>query len=182
MSTWRPCDQVESAIAWKHAIERTDGPTSLIFSRQNLAQMDRTAQQLADAAKGGYVLKDCAGTPELILIATGSEVELAVAAYEQLTAKGRAVRVVSIPSTDVFDAQSAEYKESVLPAAVTKRVAIEAGIADYWYKYVGFGGKIIGMRTFGESAPAELLFKEFGFTVENVVCDRRVLVIQSLLN
>lgn len=169
MSTWRPCDQVESAIAWKHAIERTDGPTSLIFSRQNLAQMDRTAQQLADAAKGGYVLKDCAGTPELILIATGSEVELAVAAYEQLTAKGRAVRVVSLPCTDVFDAQSAEYKESVLPSAVTKRVAIEAGIADYWYKYVGFGGKIIGMRSFGESAPAELLFKEFGFTVENVV-------------
>ncbi|MBL0457976.1 transketolase [Aeromonas enteropelogenes] len=169
MSTWRPCDQVESAIAWKHAIERTDGPTSLIFSRQNLAQMDRTAQQLADTAKGGYVLKDCAGTPELILIATGSEVELAVAAYEQLTAKGRAVRVVSLPSTDVFDAQCAEYKESVLPASVTKRVAIEAGIADYWYKYVGFGGKIIGMTTFGESAPAELLFKEFGFTVENVV-------------
>ena len=169
MSTWRPCDQVESAIAWKHAIERTDGPTSLIFSRQNLAQMDRSAQQLADTAKGGYVLKDCAGTPELILIATGSEVELAVAAYEQLTAKGRAVRVVSLPSTDVFDAQSAEYKESVLPSSVTKRVAIEAGIADYWYKYVGFGGKIIGMRSFGESAPAELLFKEFGFTVENVV-------------
>ena len=169
MSTWRPCDQVESAIAWKHAIERTDGPTSLIFSRQNLAQMDRTAQQLADTAKGGYVLKDCAGTPELILIATGSEVELAVAAYEQLTAKGRAVRAVSLPSTDVFDAQSAEYKESVLPSSVTKRVAIEAGIADYWYKYVGFGGKIIGMRSFGESAPAELLFKEFGFTVENVV-------------
>lgn len=169
MSTWRPCDQVESAIAWKHAIERTDGPTSLIFSRQNLVQMDRTAQQLADTAKGGYVLKDCAGTPELILIATGSEVELAVAAYEQLTAKGRAVRVVSLPSTDVFDAQSAEYKESVLPMSVTKRVAIEAGIADYWYKYVGFGGKIIGMTTFGESAPAELLFKEFGFTVENVV-------------
>ncbi|MFM5577668.1 transketolase [Aeromonas veronii] len=169
MSTWRPCDQVESAIAWKHAIERTDGPTSLIFSRQNLAQMDRTAQQLADTAKGGYVLKDCAGTPELILIATGSEVELAVAAYEQLTAKGRAVRVVSLPCTDVFDAQSAEYKESVLPMSVTKRVAIEAGIADYWYKYVGFGGKIIGMTTFGESAPAELLFKEFGFTVENVV-------------
>ncbi|HHQ4555791.1 TPA: transketolase [Aeromonas veronii] len=169
MSTWRPCDQVESAIAWKHAIERTDGPTSLIFSRQNLAQMDRSAQQLADTAKGGYVLKDCAGTPELILIATGSEVELAVAAYEQLTAKGRAVRVVSLPCTDVFDAQSAEYKESVLPSSVTKRVAIEAGIADYWYKYVGFGGKIIGMTTFGESAPAELLFKEFGFTLENVV-------------
>ncbi|WP_060584163.1 transketolase [Aeromonas schubertii] len=169
MSTWRPCDQVESAVAWKHAIERTDGPTSLIFSRQNLAQMDRTAEQLANVAKGGYVLKDCAGTSELLLIATGSEVELAVAAYEQLTAKGRAVRVVSLPATDVFDAQNAEYKESVLPSSVTKRVAIEAGIADYWYKYVGFGGKIIGMRTFGESAPAELLFKEFGFTVENVV-------------
>lgn len=169
MSTWRPCDQVESAIAWKHAIERMDGPTALIFSRQNLPQMDRSAQQLADVAKGGYVLKDCAGTPELILIATGSEVELAVAAFDQLTAKGRAVRVVSLPATDVFDAQSAEYKESVLPMSVTKRVAIEAGIADYWYKYVGFGGKIIGMTTFGESAPAELLFKEFGFTVENVV-------------
>ncbi|MEV3820761.1 transketolase [Aeromonas dhakensis] len=175
MSTWRPCDQVESAIAWKHAIERTDGPTALIFSRQNLAQMDRSAQQLADTAKGGYVLKDCAGKPELILIATGSEVELAVAAYEQLTAKGRAVRVVSMPATDVFDAQSAEYKESVLPASVTKRVAIEAGIADYWYKYVGFGGKIIGMTTFGESAPAELLFKEFGFTVENVVATAEAL-------
>ncbi|SIQ57517.1 transketolase [Aeromonas sp. RU39B] len=169
MSTWRPCDQVESAVAWKFAIERKDGPTSLIFSRQNLAQMDRSAEQLANVAKGGYVLKDCAGTPDLILIATGSEVELAVAAYEQLTAKGRAVRVVSLPATDVFDAQSAEYKESVLPSSVTKRVAIEAGIADYWYKYVGFGGKIIGMRSFGESAPAELLFKEFGFTVENVV-------------
>ncbi|MCR3962318.1 transketolase [Aeromonas veronii] len=169
MSTWRPCDQVESAIAWKHAIERNDGPTALIFSRQNLPQMDRTAQQLADVAKGGYVLKDCAGTPELILIATGSEVELAVAAYVELTAKGRAVRVVSLPATDVFDAQSAEYKESVLPAAVTRRVAIEAGIADYWYKYVGLNGKIIGMHSFGESAPAELLFKEFGFTVENVV-------------
>ncbi|MDO2950291.1 transketolase [Aeromonas simiae] len=169
MSTWRPCDQVESAVAWKHAIERADGPTSLIFSRQNLAQMERTPEQLANVAKGGYVLKDCAGTPELLLIATGSEVELAVAAYEQLSAKGRAVRVVSLPATDVFDAQSAEYKESVLPSSVTKRVAIEAGIADYWYKYVGFGGKIIGMTTFGESAPAELLFKEFGFTVENVV-------------
>lgn len=169
MSTWRPCDQVESAVAWKYAIERKDGPTALIFSRQNLAQMERTAQQLADVAKGGYVLKDAAGTPDLILIATGSEVELAMAAATELEAKGRKVRVVSIPATDVFDAQSSEYKESVLPSAVTRRVAVEAGIADYWYKYVGLNGKIVGMHTFGESAPAELLFQEFGFTVENVV-------------
>ncbi len=169
MSTWRPCDQVESAVAWKYAIERTDGPTALIFSRQNLAQMDRSAQQLADVVKGGYVLKDAAGTPDLILIATGSEVELAMAAATELEGKGRKVRVVSIPATDVFDAQSVDYKESVLPAAVTRRVAVEAGIADYWYKYVGLNGKIVGMHTFGESAPAELLFQEFGFTVENVV-------------
>ena len=169
MSTWRPCDQVESAVAWKYAIERQDGPTALIFSRQNLAQMTRTEQQLADVAKGGYVLKDAAGTPDLILIATGSEVELAMAAATELEAKGRKVRVVSIPATDVFDAQSTEYKESVLPSAVTRRVAVEAGIADYWYKYVGLNGKIVGMHSFGESAPAELLFQEFGFTVENVV-------------
>ncbi|PSJ45762.1 transketolase [Zobellella endophytica] len=169
MSTWRPCDQVESAVAWKHAIERKDGPTALIFSRQNLGQMERTESQLADVAKGGYVLKDCAGTPELIIIATGSEVELAMAACEQLSADGRAVRVVSLPSTDLFDAQSADYKESVLPAAVTKRLAVEAGIADYWYKYVGFGGDIIGMHSFGESAPAGDLFKLFGFHVDNVV-------------
>lgn len=169
MSTWRPCDQVESAVAWKHAIERQDGPTALIFSRQNLGQMARTEAQLADVAKGGYVLRDCAGTPELIIIATGSEVELAMAAAEQLSAKGRAVRVVSLPCTDVFDAQSAEYRESVLPAAVTKRLAVEAGIRDYWYKYVGFGGDIIGMTSFGESAPAGELFKLFGFTTDNVV-------------
>ncbi|MGL5501874.1 MAG: transketolase-like TK C-terminal-containing protein, partial [Plesiomonas shigelloides] len=125
--------------------------------------------QLANIARGGYVLKDCAGTPELIFIATGSEVELAMQAAEQLTAEGRQVRVVSMPATDVFDKQDAAYRESVLPAAVTARVAVEAGIADFWYKYVGFGGRIVGMTTFGESAPAELLFKEFGFTVENVV-------------
>lgn len=169
MSTWRPCDQVESAVAWKYAIERQDGPSSLIFSRQNLTQMDRSSEQLANIARGGYVLKDCAGTPELIFIATGSEVELAMQSAEQLTAEGRQVRVVSMPATDVFDKQDAAYRESVLPAAVTARVAVEAGIADFWYKYVGFGGRIVGMTTFGESAPAELLFKEFGFTVENVV-------------
>ncbi|MBT2983546.1 transketolase, partial [Vibrio anguillarum] len=169
MSTWRPCDQVESAVAWKLAIERKDGPSALIFSRQNLAQQPRSETQVADIAKGGYILKECAGQPELILIATGSEVELAVKAAEQLTAEGKKVRVVSMPSTDAFDKQDAAYREAVLPAAVTKRIAIEAGIADFWYKYVGFGGKIIGMTTFGESAPADQLFKMFGFTTENVV-------------
>ncbi|EIC9802132.1 transketolase [Vibrio cholerae] len=169
MSTWRPCDQVESAVAWKLAIERKDAPSALIFSRQNLAQQPRSAEQVANIAKGGYILKDCAGQPELILIATGSEVELAVAAYEQLSAEGKAVRVVSIPSTDAFDKQDAAYREAVLPSAVTKRIAIEAGIADFWYKYVGFGGRIIGMTSFGESAPAGELFKLFGFTTENVV-------------
>ncbi|WP_217513544.1 transketolase [Vibrio metschnikovii] len=169
MSTWRPCDQVESAVAWKLAIERKEAPSALIFSRQNLAQQPRTAAQVADIAKGGYILKDCAGKPELILIATGSEVELAVKAAEQLTAEGKHVRVVSMPSTDAFDKQDAAYREAVLPADVTKRIAIEAGIADFWHKYVGFGGKIIGMTTFGESAPADQLFKMFGFTTENVV-------------
>ncbi|MDH5931285.1 transketolase [Vibrio splendidus] len=169
MSTWRPCDQVESAVAWKLAIERKDGPSALIFSRQNLAQQDRDAEQVANIAKGGYILKDCAGKPELIIIATGSEVELAVSAAAELTAEGKKVRVVSMPATDAFDKQDAEYRESVLPSDVTARIAVEAGIADFWYKYVGFGGKIIGMTTFGESAPAGELFKMFGFTTENVV-------------
>ncbi|WEF11557.1 transketolase [Pectobacterium actinidiae] len=169
MSNWRPADQVETAVAWKYAIERQDGPTSLILSRQNLAQQPRTAEQLANVAKGGYVLKDSDGQPELILIATGSEVELAVSAYDKLTAAGRKVRVVSMPSTDAFDKQDAAYREAVLPKAVSARVAIEAGIADYWFKYVGLNGAIVGMTSFGESAPAELLFEEFGFTVDNVV-------------
>ena len=169
LNTWRPCDQVESAIAWKAAIERTDGPSALIFTRQNLAQMDRTSEQLANVARGAYVLKDCAGTPDLIFIATGSEVELAVKAAEQLTAEGKKIRVVSMPSTNVFDKQDEGYREAVLPSAVTKRVAVEAGIADFWYKYVGFNGRIVGMHSFGESAPADQLFKLFGFTVDNVV-------------
>ena len=169
VSTWRPCDQVESAIAWQYAVERKDGPTALIFSRQNLKQQERTEEQLANVYRGGYILNDCSGTPELILIATGSEVELAVAAYHELTAAGRKVRVVSMPSTDAFDKQDQAYKESVLPSSVTARLAIEAGISDFWYKYVGLNGKIIGMTSFGESGPAEQLFAKFGFTVENVV-------------
>ncbi|ALQ55602.1 MAG: transketolase [Pseudoalteromonas tetraodonis] len=165
---WRPCDQVESAIAWQQAIERKDGPTSLIFTRQGLEQQARDAQQLSDVKKGGYILS-CDGNPELILIATGSEVQLAQDSAKELRGQGKKVRVVSMPCTDAFEDQSPEYKESVLPASVSRRVAIEAGIADYWYKYVGLNGAVVGMTTFGESAPANELFEFFGFTVENVV-------------
>ena len=172
LETWRPADQVESAVAWKASVERRDGPSALIFTRQNLAQSDRTSAQLANIARGGYVLRECCekgGCPDLILIATGSEVELAMKAAETLSAEGVKVRVVSMPSTNVFDKQDEAYRESVLPSNVTKRVAIEAGIADFWYKYVGSNGRIVGMNSFGESAPADQLFKLFGFTVENVV-------------
>ncbi|MDZ4194146.1 MAG: transketolase, partial [Pseudomonas sp.] len=154
LDTWRPADAVESAVAWKYAIERADGPSALVFSRQNLPHQPRDAQQLSDIERGGYVLKDSAGEPELILIATGSEVGLAVAAYDKLTAAGHKVRVVSMPSTSVFDAQDAGYKQDVLPLQVSARIAIEASHADYWYKYVGLEGRIIGMTSFGESAPA----------------------------
>jgi len=177
MSTWRPCDQVESAVAWKYAIERKDGPTSLIFSRQNLEQQPRDTAQVANIAKGGYILLDCAGKPDIIFIATGSEIELAVASAAKLTVEGKKVRVVSMPATDLFDKQDAAYRESVLPADVTARVAIEAGIADFWYKYVGLNGRIIGMTTFGESAPADELFKMFGFTIENVVNNAKELLV-----
>ena len=168
-STWRPCDQVETAVAWKAAIERSGGPTALILSRQNLAQMERTPDQVKAIAKGGYVLKDAGGKPDLILIATGSEVEITVLAAEKLRAEGVNVRVVSLPSTDVFDALDEAYRDSVLPPDVSARVAVEAGIADYWYKYVGLKGAVVGMTTFGESAPADKLFPFFGFTVENIV-------------
>jgi transketolase len=169
LDTWRPADAVESAVAWKYAIERADGPSALIFSRQNLPHQTRDAQQLADVARGAYVLKDCAGEPELILIATGSEVGLAVQAFEKLSEQGRKVRVVSMPSTSVFDQQDAAYKQAVLPLQVGARIAIEASHVDFWYKYVGLEGRIIGMTTFGESAPAQALFEEFGFTVENIL-------------
>ena len=169
MSVWRPCDAVETAVAWKASLERTDGPSSLILSRQNLDHQPRNDEQLANIARGAYVLKDCEGTADAILIATGSEVALALSAAEELTAKGKKIRVVSMPSTDRFDAQDAAYRESVLPADVITRVAVEAAHKDFWYKYVGLEGAIIGMETFGESAPANLLFEEFGFTTENVV-------------
>ncbi|MBA6418426.1 MULTISPECIES: transketolase [Pseudomonas] len=169
LDTWRPADAVESAVAWKYAIERADGPSALVFSRQNLQHQERDAAQLADVARGGYVLKDCHGEPELILIATGSEVGLAVQAWESLTEQGKNVRVVSMPSTSVFDQQDAEYKQAVLPLEVGARIAIEAAHADFWYKYVGLDGRVIGMQTFGESGPANALFEEFGFTLQNVL-------------
>ena len=170
MGVWRPCDAVETAMAWKVAIERSTGPTCLLLSRQNLPHQPRTAEQLANIAKGGYVLLDCGcARPDAILIATGSEVELAMAAAKELTAKGKKIRVVSMPSTDCFESQSKEYQQSVLPDAVQARVAIEAGVTTGWYRYVGIQGRVIGLDRFGESAPAEQLFPYFGFTTENVV-------------
>ena len=176
LNTWRPCDQVESAVAWQQAIESETTPSALIFSRQNLAQMDRTPAQLANVKKGGYVLKEGSATPDLIIIATGSEVELAMNTAAALEQEGRKVRVVSMPCTEVFDKQSAEYKESVLPKSVTARMAIEAGVSDFWYKYVGLDGVILGLDSFGESAPAGELFKLFGFTVENAVAKAKTLL------
>ena len=167
MSVWRPCDAVESAVCWKLAIEKKDGPSCLIFSRQDLDHQVRSAAQIAAIEKGGYILRDCDGKPDVIIIATGSEVGLAMGAAEQLT--GKKVRVVSMPSTTTFDAQDYAYRESVLPAAVTARVAVEAAVTQGWYKYVGLRGAVVGIDRFGESAPAGQLFDEFGFTVENVV-------------
>ena len=169
MNTWRPCDTVESAVAWKVAIERRDGPSALVFSRQGLPHQDRNAEQLADVSRGGYILKASQGAPDAIIIATGSEVGLAMAAAERLEESGKQIRVVSMPCTEIFETQDAAYRESVLPSDVLARVAVEALHADYWYKYVGLDGRVVGMTTFGESAPAGDLFKEFGFTVDNVV-------------
>jgi transketolase len=163
---WRPCDAVESAVAWRAAIEQHDGPSCLVFTRQNLAHQARDEAQVAAIRRGGYILRDSKGAPQTILIATGSEVELAMKAADQL---GDGVRVVSMPSTDVFDRQDAAYRESVLPNACRRRVAIEAGVTDFWRKYVGLDGAVIGIDRFGASAPAEALFPHFGFTVENVV-------------
>lgn len=176
METWRGCDQVEVAVAWQQAIERKDGPTSLVLTRQPLAQQPRTAAQLEEIARGGYVLSDCDGQPEMILISAGSEIELVVSAAKALTEEGRKVRVVSMPCTERFDNQDAAYKESVLPKAVRKRLAVEASIAGFWERYVGLDDKVIGMTSFGESAPANVLFKHFGFTPENVLAQARELL------
>ncbi|HEB55337.1 MAG TPA: transketolase [Gammaproteobacteria bacterium] len=167
MSVWRPCDAVESAVCWKQAIEKKDGPSSLIFSRQGLPHQPRTAEQIADITKGAYILKDCEGTPDAIIIATGSEVALAMDAAAAMS--GKKIRVISMPCVDVFEAQDDAYREAVLPSSVSARVAVEAACTSAWYKYVGLNGKVVGIDRFGESAPAGELFKEFGFTVENVV-------------
>ncbi|HDZ08755.1 transketolase [Pseudohongiella sp.] len=169
MSVWRPCDAVETAIAWKHALLRKDGPTSLVFSRQGLPHQARDNAQVAGIERGAYVLEDCQGQPELIVIATGSEVSIARDAVKTLQDKGVKARLVSMPSTDVFDGQDAAYRESVLPSAVRKRLAVEAAIADYWFKYVGLDGAVVGMTSFGESAPGGALMKAFGFTADNIV-------------
>ncbi|WP_052284277.1 transketolase [Kluyvera genomosp. 1] len=176
LSVWRPCCQVETAVAWQQGVERDDGPTALILSRQNLTQPERTLQQVKDIARGAYVLKACEGEPQVILIATGSEVELAIAAWNTLTAEGVRARVVSMPCTDRFDKQDVAYRESVLPKAVTARVAVEAGITDYWFKYTGLNGAIVGMQSFGESAPAEQLYESFGMTAERVVREAKALL------
>jgi transketolase len=175
MRVWRPCDTVETAVAWKDAIERRNGPSSLVLTRQNLAHQPRDEAQIDAIGRGGYILRDCAGTPDLILIATGSEVDLAMSAAAELAGNDINARVVSMPCTDLFDAQDAEYRDTVLPAGVHRRIAIEAGSKDCWWRYVGTNGAIVGMDTFGESAPAEELFEHFGFSVANVVSVAREL-------
>jgi transketolase len=169
MRVWRPCDSVETAVAWRNAIERRDGPTCLVLTRQGLPHQSRTAQQIEGIAKGGYVLSESDGDPQLLLIATGSEVALAMDAAGELAAAGTAVRVVSLPCTDLFESQSDEYRESVLPAAMSQRIVIEAGVSACWWRYAGPRGRVIGMDRFGESAPAGELFEHFGFSVSNVV-------------
>ncbi len=169
LSLWRPCDAVETAVAWKNAVERCNGPTCLALSRQKLIHQPRSPQQIEAIRRGGYVLVECEGMPEAIIIATGSEVQPAVAAAAQLLEQGRKIRVVSMPSVDIFESQAADYRDSVLPAAVTRRVVVEAGSTAPWYKYAGMHGEVIGLDHFGESAPGDVLFRYYGFTAENIV-------------
>jgi transketolase len=169
MRVWRPCDSVETAVAWRDAIERIDGPTSLVLTRQNVSHQARSEQQIADIRRGAYVLKDCESQPQLLLVATGSEVALAVDAAARLAADGIAVRVVSMPCTDLFESQPDDYRQRVLPCEVTARVVIEAGVSACWWRYAGPKGRVIGLDRFGESAPAEQLFEHFGFSVANVI-------------
>jgi len=177
LNTWRPCDTVESAVSWKSAIENKKGPSALIFTRQNLQHQIRTDEQVENIARGGYVLRDCSGEPEAIIIATGSEVALAIDAAGRLNEAGKKVRVVSMPCSELFDAQDTKYRESVLPSSIRSRVAVEAGHGDFWHKYVGLDGAVIGMTTFGASAPASELMKHFGFTTEAVMAR-----VEALLN
>ncbi len=173
VAVWRPCDAVETVAAWKAAVKRADGPTALLLTRQNVAHQERSASQLALIERGGYVLRDCEGQPSVILIATGSEVEIAAAARDALAADGIAARLVSMPCVEAFDAQPADYRESVLPAAVTARVSVEAGVSDYWYKFVGAEGRRLGVDRFGESAPYKEVYAEFGLTPEDVAAAAR---------
>jgi len=166
---WRPCDAVETAVAWKQALEQNHKPTCLLLSRQNVAHQVRDEATLPNIQCGGYILLDCEGQPDAIIIATGSEVDLAVGAAKRLHELDKKIRVVSMPSTDYFDAQDLTYRQKVLPDEVTRRLAIEAAAPDYWYKYVGLKGKILGINRFGESAPAKEIFKALGFTVEHAV-------------
>ncbi|RKZ48584.1 MAG: transketolase, partial [Gammaproteobacteria bacterium] len=168
MTVWRPCDAVESAVAWQMAIEKATGPSSLLFSRQKLAHMPRSAEQIENISKGAYVLLDCEGEPEVIVIATGSEVEMATGTANKLNAAGQKVRVVSMPATDLFDDQEQSYRDSVLPPACRQRISVEAGVTDYWRKYVGLDGKVLGVDNFGESAPASDVFEYFGLTAEKL--------------
>jgi len=176
MDVWRPCDAVESVIAWQHAVEKQDGPTSLLFTRQNVAHQDRTDEQIANIHRGGYVLIDSDETPELIIIATGSEVGIAAEATRQLQAEDKQVRLVSMPCAELFDQQDRDYRDSVLPAACRQRIAVEAAQGDYWYKYVGLDGRVIAQNTFGESAPGNQLFEHFGFTTGAVTAAAKELI------
>ena len=169
MSVWRPCDNVESAVAWKLALERSDGPSALVFSRQAIPHQARNSEQLANISRGAYVLKDCEGAPAVIVIATGSEVQICMDAVLRLQSEGVAARLVSMPSADVFEAQGQDYRDAVLPPSVRKRVAVEAAAVDYWHKWVGMDGQIIGMRSFGASAPGGVLMEHFGFTADAVI-------------
>ncbi len=168
MSLWRPCDAVESAVSWKVAIEKESGPSSLLFSRQGLPHIERTSEQITNISKGGYVLLDGTDTPDVIIIATGSEVSMAMNVAKRLNDTGKSIRIVSMPSTDTYDAQDAAYKESVLPTACKKRIAVEAGVTDYWKKYTGIDGRELGIDSFGESAPAKDVFEHFGLTEEKL--------------
>ena len=176
MSVWRPCDNVESAVAWKSSLENHSGPTALVFSRQNLAHQGRSAEQLSNIARGGYILKDCSGEPAVIIIATGSEVEISRQAVEALNEQGVAARLVSMPSVDHFEKQDAQYQESVLPRSVRARLAVEAAGVDYWRKFVGLDGDVVGMKSFGESAPGPVLMEHFGFSAENVTAKAKDLL------